>query len=1378
MKVKNIIRYAVVLLISLWGQHTYSQNSSNKGTDFWIGFMDHIDGASAKMVLYITSDSSTTGTVSIPGQNWSKNFSVTANTMTLVDVPSNSAYVGCSDCIQSKGVNVSSAKPVVVYSHIYHRARSDATLVLPTSTQGKEYHCMSYKQLSTAGKNGFMIIASQDSTFVNITPTSDIKRNSGVHSKGSTYSIMLNKGQVYQGQGYLNGRFQNADISGTKIEVIDTGKNSSCKAVSVFCGSSFTNIGCNGASRTGDNLYQQMFPVNSWGNRFISAPFASRNGELVRVMASEDNTIIKVGTKTYNLNEGQFMETLLGNSQPTYIRGNKPIMTAQFQRSQVGCDGTTGDPSMTILTPIEQTLEDIVVYSSSREIILKNYINIIIPNSGVSSFRIDGKTASFSKITSFPSYSYSQITVNNGNHRLTSDVGFNAIAYGFGTVESYGYAAGANIKDRKVYIDLTNQDFEYAGGLCFGEMAKFKGNNTQGDVKSWEWEFGDGGKDTNQNPTHLYKEPGEYNVIMRAFRGDNDGCSSYDSSEITMHIFKNPLSNFKFDLSCENAKTLFSDSSSVDSPYYINHILWDFGDGKRATGKGPIHVYDTIGTFNVMHVATTFEGCKDTTFQLLDVLPEPKVKFGATDACFKGPSIFTDSSKIEFGKLVKWNWTFNKGEGSDTVQNTQFKFDTSGIKEVSLYVTSDQGCIGKDSSTMTVFEKFFVDFTSTDTCSNISTLFTNNSGPDLDSMWYLWNFGDGIQTVAIHPNHTYSSEGTYDVTLVAYQNDYCSDTIVKQVVANPIPTVNFTKNQLCHGDSTFFNTKTVIKSGSIKNLEWIVDGQNMGVEDSLRYKFANFGDHIVKLIVYSDLGCTSDFIDTFRINPLPSAQVDGNGVLKICKGEILDLSDGSTSTDSISIFNWSFGTVKDRDSEFSEKIDSTGSHSVKFKVTTVFGCSDSTVYSFYVNHLPQVVPIVQSDCEKNNITPSNSSKIAEGSIISWNWTQLGQSLSSSKNPTFKFNSPGNKRVVLIATSDENCIDSAFTDFEIFPSPVAVFGSDTVCEGLYTNFSDASTIFSGQITEYSWDFGDGNQGAVKNPSHLYSSYAFYPVQLIINSDKNCSDTIMKTTPVWEIPTPQFNTDIVEGCVPVNVNFSDLSFLKTAGNILEWTWDFGDGNGSISQNPTHTYSQSGVYDILLKIESDKGCVSEIASPNHITIHNVPVANFSMNPDTPSFLNPLVQFTDQSIGANINSWNWDFGNGDVSSSQSPQYSFSDTGFYLVRLTVIDNNDCQDDTVRSLFMTPILRMFIPNSFTPNGDYINDEFKPGGILQGVSDFTMSIYNRWGELVYTTEDPALGWDGTFKGEQSPMGVYSYKIRYTDYFRSKWFDKSGEIHLIR
>ena len=233
MIVKNSIsKFLLTLLFSLVCQLSFSQNSSNKGTDFWIGFMDHIDGTGAKMVLYITSDSTTTGTVSIPGQNWSKNFSVTANTMTLVDVPSNSAYVGCSDCIQGKGVNVTSVKPVVVYSHIYHSARSDATLVLPTSTAGKLYYCMSYEQLSNAGKNQFMVIASQDSTFVNITPTSDIKRNSGVHSKGTTYSIMLNKGQVYQGQGYLNGSFRYADISGTRIEVIDTGKDASCKKTS------------------------------------------------------------------------------------------------------------------------------------------------------------------------------------------------------------------------------------------------------------------------------------------------------------------------------------------------------------------------------------------------------------------------------------------------------------------------------------------------------------------------------------------------------------------------------------------------------------------------------------------------------------------------------------------------------------------------------------------------------------------------------------------------------------------------------------------------------------------------------------------------------------------------------------------------------------------------------------------------------------------------------------------------------------------------------------------------------------------------------------------------------------------------------------------
>ncbi len=234
------------------------QDISSKGTEFWLGFMDHTNTTQAEMDLYITSDSNTTGTVYIDGESWSRSFTVTANQVTIVNVPSTTAHVGCSDCIRDKGIRVETKKPVAVYAHIHRNFRSDATLVLPTEATGKVYRVMGWEQesRSTGGqrhRSQFMIVATSNNTKINITPTDNVARPGGVHPANVQYSITLDKGEVYQGQ--APDRYD--DLTGTLIEVIDTGATASCKKVAVFSGNSGTRLGCSGGLPFIYLLYEQ-----------------------------------------------------------------------------------------------------------------------------------------------------------------------------------------------------------------------------------------------------------------------------------------------------------------------------------------------------------------------------------------------------------------------------------------------------------------------------------------------------------------------------------------------------------------------------------------------------------------------------------------------------------------------------------------------------------------------------------------------------------------------------------------------------------------------------------------------------------------------------------------------------------------------------------------------------------------------------------------------------------------------------------------------------------------------------------------------------------------------------------------------------------------
>ena len=250
---------------------TKAQDFSNKGKDFWVIYTGHIDGTNSRMALYLTSDQNATGTVSVVGNTIP--FTIIANQVTTVrftnsSIPSNSvAYNGQVTGIgTNKGIHIVSDHPIVVYSHILNSARSGSTLVLPTSVLGREYYVSSYKSESSGGGNSqrkseFALVASQDNTTVEITPVAADANST--YAANTPFQVTLNTGDVFQYQSA-----NDVDLTGSYIKSVATA-TSPCKPIAVFAGSTWTAMGCTGAG-SGDNLYQQLMPLVSWGKEYIT----------------------------------------------------------------------------------------------------------------------------------------------------------------------------------------------------------------------------------------------------------------------------------------------------------------------------------------------------------------------------------------------------------------------------------------------------------------------------------------------------------------------------------------------------------------------------------------------------------------------------------------------------------------------------------------------------------------------------------------------------------------------------------------------------------------------------------------------------------------------------------------------------------------------------------------------------------------------------------------------------------------------------------------------------------------------------------------------------------------------------------------------------
>ena len=245
-----------------------------------------------------------------------------------------------------------------------------------------------------------------------------------------------------------------------------------------------------------------------------------------------------------------------------------------------------------------------------------------------------------------------------------------------------------------------------------------------------------------------------------------------------------------------------------------------------------------------------------------------------------------------------------------------------------------------------------------------------------------------------------------------------------------------------------------------------------------------------------------------------------------------------------------------------------------------------------------------------------------------------------------------------------------------------------------------------------------------------------------------------------------------CVNAPMSFTDTSSTMT-GSITDWDWDFGDGNGSNQDNPTHPYQVSGNYTVTLIVTSNQGCMD--TAINSVTVSDYPIAEFTWAPATGVMTGDVVNFTNQSTGSG--SWVWNFGdNTGFSTDENPQHTFLAEGTFEVSLWATNATGCTDSVSYFLAVedSEVRPPKAPTGFSPDGDGTNDTFiVRGGPFEEI-DFT--VYNDWGEQVFNTTDPTEGWDGTFKGQDAPQGVYIYTVKATvdgvDYTRS------GKVTLIR
>jgi gliding motility-associated-like protein len=340
-----------------------------------------------------------------------------------------------------------------------------------------------------------------------------------------------------------------------------------------------------------------------------------------------------------------------------------------------------------------------------------------------------------------------------------------------------------------------------------------------------------------------------------------------------------------------------------------------------------------------------------------------------------------------------------------------------------------------------------------------------------------------------------------------------------------------------------------------------------------------------------------------------------------------------------------------------------------------------------------------------------------------------------------------------------------------PVPVISLSGIDTCLNDETSFVNNSSPQDNTIIDWQWDFGDGSSLNGSSATHTYSDHGIFTVSLTATSDSGCVSTGTTQVEVFPNPEPDFAMQDAEGCTPHQMNFFDESTIPT-GFLDQYLWTFGDGDSSLQANPVHTYQDSGFYDVSLTVTSLEGCVTAIEVSNAVRANITPVADFEILKEKVSLLDAELEMTESSQHALTYYWN--LGDGTTSTEVLPEHTYTEPGVYDVVL-IVENGDCRDTEFGRIVVDPIYTFYIPTAFTPDDDGINETFFGTG--EAIKTYNMKISDRWGELLFESNDPDYHWDGTYKGKQVEAGLYVYEFFVLDiYLRDHIY--TGHFKLLR
>jgi len=1196
---------------------------------------------------------------------------------------------------------------------------------------------------NTNNRNFFLgIIATEDSTFVMITnyDTSVVFADPISDITDDTLTFWLNEGESYVISGYHGTGTNNYGFIGALI--------TSTNPIVCNIGNWLGGL----APENHDIAAEQIMPVDKIGNDYVIV--AGRGTHILErpiVVAHYNNTQVFVNGNSVPevvLNAGEYYVIphdlyIGGVHKNMYIQTTQPSYVYQV----LGGSSSLATMGFMFIPPANCNLPNFVDQMPDIHL-----IGTVVFEGDVFIVTTTGATVTFNgttltgaqSVTGFPWVTYK--LMNQTGHAIVESTMPATIGF-MGASGAAGYGSYYSGFHEYIAVPPSN-NIE----ICQGNDLQL---NVSGGV-SYNWSGPNGFNSTQQNPVVSnipLSGAGQYYVTVTY----SNGCEDVFISNITVNPLPNPIA-------VNDGPVCFGNNLALSVQSFVSYE-WSGPNGFTSNIQSPVInniSFAQGGNYTV--TVTDNKGCQNSSQTNVIINPLPVVSFYTTS-----PQCANANITLNALGGVSYQWTGPNNFTSANANNTLTSVSSNQMGYYKAIVTDNNGCINEDSIFIVVNNNPLITHTMQHiSCYGLSdgaiTVYPFNGAFPYFFEWSTIPAQTTQTASGLSPNITYS--------VMVADNNGCTvseDFMLTQPPPLQITSLNV-QDALCYNTCDGVASVTVTGGTLPYAYSWSPPGTGGNVSS-----LNTLCEGTYQLIITDSNNCNID--TNFIINHpnILSYTYTVNHVLCFNgnDGQLEVNADGGTSPYT---YQWSPAVSNDSVA--------TNLQAGTYQITLSDNHQCDTVIQVMVEQPPLLVINTSGNdtvCIGQTFTIS-SSAIGGVTPYTFTWNNnlgTGESFSLSDSLTTIYQ--------VFVTDSHNCVSDTMT-LEIFVHPVVevhafYLGDSAICLNNSTQISALGTGGNGGPYTYTWSEGIGLQSPPVQVTPIQTT------QYYVTVADNCGSPVgidSITIIIHPLPDVIFSSHINEGCEPLLVNFFD----ESTPDIATWQWHFGDpisgsSNTSALQNPSHLYINPGTYNVTLTATTIHGCVGIHFQPAMINVYPLPVAKFSHYPYYISVDNPLVFFTDKSTGAAH--WFWNFGDAasgsqNTSNLQNTIHNYTEPGQYIITLFVTTDKGCVDSTSGIVTYLPEYTFYMPNAFTPDGDGLNDFFGPFGLGFDTDEYFFQIYDRWGKVIYETNDINKPWDGTVlkTGNLAPFGVYTwsiYFIRTNDNDKHR-YRKSGHVTLIR